>query len=273
MIVRVCYALLAIGLLTLAGVFAVRLHGGRHRVLPVVEAPAEVAGSSCDAGIEKARELTKSAALDRARLVYLWLLSHCDNSPVLPDAMLEAGSFFGHLLHQPREAQLVYQQFLRRFPTHPAAGDVLYHLARLEIERGDYAAAVAHLTTLAQRYPNSWHDESAKFLAAKAAQMLASDKRSRHTLVGQLKQLIPNNLVSLLALLTALGPTVIQAVSRVRESAQSGVRTRWTVPALVIGLTALNYVINNVDSARQNRLLMEKLDHLAGGAVQAQADE
>jgi tetratricopeptide (TPR) repeat protein len=273
MIARVCYALLAIGLLMLAGVFAFRLYRGRQRVLPVVEAPAEVAGRSCDEGIEKARELTKRAALDRARLVYLWLLSHCDNSPVLPDAMLEAGSLFGHLLHQPREARLVYQQFLRRFPTNPEAGDVTYHLARLEIERGDYTAAIAHLTTLAQRYPNSWHEESGKFLAAKAAEMLAAEKRSRRTFFGQLKQLVPNNLVSLLALLTALGPTVIQTVAKLRESAKSGTRTRWAVPAIVVGLTALNYVMNNVDSGRQNRLLMEKLDHLAGGAVQAQASE
>jgi hypothetical protein len=273
MIARVGYTLLAIGLLTLAGVFAFRLHRGRQRVLPVVEAPAEVAGRSCEQGIEKARDLTKSAALERARLIYLWLLSHCDNSSVLPDAMLEAGSLFGHLLHQPREARLVYQQFLRRFPNHPEAGDVTYHLARLEIERGNYTAAVAHLTTLAQRYPDSWHEESAKFLAAKAAEMLAAEKRSRHTVLGQLRQLVPNNLVSLLALLTALGPTVIQTVSKLRESAKTGLHRRWALPTLIVGLTVLNYVVNNVDSARQNQLLMEKLDRLGGGTVQAEANE
>ena len=273
MIARLGYILLAIALLTLAGVFAFRLHRGRPRVLPVVEAPAEIAGRSCEEAIEKARELTKSAALKRARLAYLWLLSHCDNSPVLPDAMLEAGSLFGHLLHQPREAQLVYQQFLRRFPNHPEAGDVTYHLARLEIERGNYTAAIAHLTTLAQRYPDSWHEESAKFLAVKAAEMLAAEKRSRHTFLGQLKQLVPNNVVSLVALLTALGPTLIQTVSKLRESVKSGVRIRWAMPTLIVGLTALNYVINNVDSARQNQSLMEKLDRLTGGAVQTEANE
>ena len=273
MIARVCYALLAVGLLTLAGSFAVRLHRGRQQALPVVEAPPEVAGRSCEAGIEKARELTKSAALDRARSVYLWLLSHCDDSSVLPQVMLEAGSLFGHLLNQPREARLVYEQFLRRFPTHPEAGDVTYHLARLEIERGDYTAAVAHLTTLAQRYPNSWHEESAKFLAVKAAEMLAAEKRTRRTFFGQLKQLVPNNFASLLALLTALGPSVIQTVTKAREAAKEGLRGRWAVPSVIIGLTLLNYVINNVDSARQNRQLLEKLDRLTKGGVQAEASQ
>jgi tetratricopeptide (TPR) repeat protein len=273
MIARVWYAVLAGGLLVLAGTFAVRLHRGRQQALPVVEAPAEIAGRSCEEAIGTARQLTKSGALDRARLVYLWLLSDCDTSPVLPDAMLEAGSLFGHLLQQPREARLVYAQFLRRFPTNPEAGDVTYHLARLEIERGDYTAAVAHLTTLAQRYPDSWHEESAKFLAAKAAEMLAAEQRSRRTVFGQLAQLVPNNWVSVLALLTALGPTVIQSVTKARESAESTARSRWTMPSVIIGLTLLNFVINNVDSAQQTRALMEKLDELASSAAQLGASQ
>lgn len=273
MITRVCYAVLAVVLLVLAGTFAVRLRRGGQHALPIVDTPAEVAGRSCEEGINTARQLTKSGTFDRARLVYLWLLQHCDNSPVLPDAMLEAGSLFGHLLHQPREARLVYAQFLRRFPTNPEAGDVTYHLARLEIERGDYTAAVAHLTTLAQRYPESWHEESAKFLAAKAAEMLEAEKRRRRTIFGQLAQLVPNNVVSLLALLTALAPTVIQSVDKVRESAPSEWRRRWAMPSLIIGLTLLNYIINNVDSARQNRMLMEKLDSLARGAAQVEASQ
>ena len=266
MIARVGYALLALGLLALAGTFALRQHWARQPALPVVEAPAEIAGLSCEQALEKGRELTKGGALERARGVYLWLVSHCNNSPVLPDALLEAGSLFGHLLHQPREARLVYQQFLRRFPDNPEAGNVTYNLARLEIERGDYTAAVAHLTAMAQRYPDSWHEESAKFLAAKAAEMLAADKHSRRTVLGQLAQLIPNNVISLIALLTALGPTVIQTVSKVRESAKSATRTGWVMPTVIIGLTLLNYIMNNIDSARQNRILMEKLDRLAGVA-------
>ncbi len=237
--------------------------------MPVVEAPAEVAGRSCEQGIAKARELTTSAAFDRARLVYLWFLRHCKSSASLPEAMLEAGSLLGHLAYQPREAQRVYAEFLRRFPAHPEAGTATYHLARLEIDAGDYTAAVGHLTALAQRYPHSWHEESAKFLAAKAAEMLAADRHRRRTVLGQLTELIPNNLVSLLALLTAIGPSVSQTLSKARgESPSHRPRVRWVIPSLIVGLTLLNYLINNVDSARRNRIVMDKLDRLAAVGVQ-----
>jgi len=272
MIARVCYALLAVSLLTLAAIFAVRVSRARHHGLPNVEPSAEVAGQSCEQAAETARTLTKAAAFDRARLAYLWILSHCDDSPVLPDAMLESGSLFGHLLDKPHDAQLVYESFLHRFPDHPEAGDVTFHLARLEIDAGNYAAAVAHLTTLAQQYPNSWHEESAKFLASRAAEMLAAERHSRRTVFGQLAQFVPNNLASLLVLLTAVGPSVIQTVHRARGESASD-RSKWMIPTIVIGLTVLNYTINNVDSARRNRMLMEKLDRLAAASVQPQRDQ
>jgi outer membrane protein assembly factor BamD (BamD/ComL family) len=268
MIARVCYALLAVSLLTLAAVFAVRVSRARHHGLPNVEPSADVAGQSCEQAAKTAQTLTKGAAFDRARLAYLWILSHCDNSPVLPDAMLQAGSLFGHLMNEPHEAQRVYETFLHRFPDHPETGDVIFHLARLEIDAGDYSAAVAHLTTLAKRYPNNWHEESAKFLASRAAEMLAAERHSRRTVLGQLAQFIPNNLASLLVLLTAVGPSVIQTVHKARGESASE-RSKWMVPTIVIGLTILNYTINNVDSARRNKLLMEKLDRLAA-AVQPQ---
>lgn len=274
MIARVCYALLAFALLALTAIFAVRVYRERRESLPVVQAPPEVAGQSCAAAIETARHLTKSGALDRARLAYLWLLGHCESSPTLPHAMLEAGSLFGHLLRQPREAQRVYEEFLRRFPSHPEAGDVTYHLARLEIDSEDYTAAVAHLTLLAQRYPDSWHEESAKFLAVKATEMLTAQRRKRRTILGQVAALVPTNLVSVLALLTALGPSIIQTVSKTRQESGSGrPRSRWVMATLVIALTLLNYVINNVDSARRNRVLMEKLDRLAAVSVPSRGSQ
>ena len=268
---RVGYGILAGGLLLLAGIFGVRACNQRARGLPDVAAPAEIAGRSCEEGVEKARQLTKTRALEQARLAYLWLLKHCDHSPVLADAMLEGGSLFGHLLHRPREAQLAYEEFLRRFPTHAEAADATFHLARLELDAGDYTSAVAHLTVLAQRFPTSSHEESAKFLAAKAAEMLAAERRSRRTATGQLAELVPNNLISLLALVTALGPSLIQTVSKARQSDRTDTWSRWMMPSVIVGLTLLNFLFNNIDSARRNRLLVQKLDRLAGTSIGSEA--
>ena len=267
MITRVGYALLAVGLLTLAAIFVIPAFTDRPHGFPKVDASAEVAGQSCEQATQTAAALTKDAKLDRARLAYLWILSHCDAAPVLPDAMLQAGSLFAYRMNEAHDAQLVYEEFLRRFPDHAEAGDVTFNLARLEIDGGDYSAAIAHLTMVAQRYPTSWHEESAKFLAMRAAEMLTADRHSRRTVFGQLAQFIPNNFASVLLLLTAVGPSVIQTVHKARGESVSE-RAKWMIPAIIIGLTVLNYTINNVDSARRNKLLMEKLDRLAAPSVQ-----
>jgi hypothetical protein len=89
--------------------------------------------------------------------------------------------------------------------------------------------------------------------------MLAANQRSQRTATGQLWALVPNNVVSLLAVLAAIGPSAIQTM---RQARRESARWRWMVPALVVGLTLLNSIINNVDNARRNALVMEKLDRL-----------
>jgi tetratricopeptide (TPR) repeat protein len=260
MIRQISYALLTLALLALAAAFGLQKISRRSQSLPTAQLPAELAGRPCEHVLDKARELTKSAP-GRARPVYLWMLSHCDGSPVLPGIMLEAGSLFGHLLHQPREAQEVYEDFLRRFPNHPQADDATYHLAKLEIDAGDYTAAVAHLTALAERYPNSPHQESAKFLASKAAETLAGKRHAFWTLSGQASSMIPNNPFSFVILLIAVGPVVIDWVGRAKRE------RRWLLPSIVIALTLLNYVINNFEAIQRNAQLVERFVRLAAPGV------
>jgi hypothetical protein len=92
--------------------------------------------------------------------------------------------------------------------------------------------------------------------------MLASERRSRGTATGQLSALVPNNLFSVLALLIAIGPSAIQTLRQAKRESASGRFWRWAVPALVIALMLLNGAINNIDNARRNTLVMEKLDRL-----------
>jgi hypothetical protein len=270
MVARIGYATFALLLVVLAGVFAVRLLRGRPERLPAVAAPAEIAGRPCDEAAGIARELTRERVLDRARLAYLWIVTNCDGAAALPDAMLAGASLLGYLVNQPSEARLVYEDFLRRFPMHADVPQALYHLAKLEIDAGHYAAAVARLTSLADRYPHSAHEQSAKFLASKAAEMLATEQQSRRTLLGQIAELVPNNIVSFLALIAALGPSVIQVVTRARGDAGAPMRLRWVMPTVVVGLTVLNYTLNNIEGARRNRMLMEKLDRLVALSPAAQ---
>jgi len=270
MVRRLTYTALTGALVLLVILFATRLWGRRQTSLPNVELPRELSGLSCPDALARARMLTRQPALERARVAYLWIVGHCDDPTVLADGLLETGALLGYLMQRPNEARRAYGTFLQRFPGNAGTAEVTYNLARLEIDGGDYAAAVAHLTELAQRFPNSEHEASAKFLAGKAAEMLAADRRARQSLLGRVTAVIPNNFFSLLALLAAIGPSVIQALRQSHGASETKrPRQRWLVPALIVGLTLLNYIINDVRSAQQNRLVMEKLDRLLAVGVRS----
>jgi hypothetical protein len=103
--------------------------------------------------------------------------------------------------------------------------------------------------------------------------MLEADRRSQRTLAGQVAALVPNNPFSALALLVAIAPSLIQTLRQGRRDAASGsVRWPWLVPAVVVGLTLVNSAINNVDNARRNALVMEKLDQLLEAQAQVPGD-
>jgi hypothetical protein len=267
---RIGYALLTALPALLIVVFVARSCGRDRAALPsVAERPEVIAGLPCDAALSAARQLVKGGALEHAQTAYLWIVEHCDDPSLLPDALLEAGSLFGHLLDRPQLAAAAYATFLRLFPTHEGAADATYHLAKLEIDAGNYAAAVAHLTALTRRYPAGRHAESARFLAGEAAEMLAADRRSQRTVAGQVSALVPNNLLSVLALMVAIAPSVIQTVRQAkRDTASGAVRWPWLVPAIVILLTLFNSALNNIDNARRNTLVMDKLDRLLEAQAQ-----
>ncbi len=259
---RLGYALLTIALVALVLLFGARAWRTHRETLPAVAQPSELLGQSCAGDLQTARELVWRDDLDAARTAYLWLIGRCGDSPVLPDALLEAGALFGFRMQRAEEAQRAYETFLRRFADHPGAGDAMYHLAQLEIDSGDYASAVAHLTSLAERDPSGPHEESARFLAARAAEILAADRRVQRSASGQIAALVPNNVFSMLALLVAIGPSAIQTLRQARRESPGATPWRWLIPTTVIALTLLNSIINNVDNARRNALVMEKLDRL-----------
>jgi hypothetical protein len=58
-----------------------------------------------------------------------------------------------------------------------------------------------------------------------------------------------------------------------RDSAGGAVRWPWLVPAVIVGLTLFNSTLNNVDNARRNTLVMEKLDRLLEAQAQVPKDE
>jgi len=242
--------LLGAGLLVLLVAFGAQKWMKREPPLPVVTELQDMDGLSCADGLEKARELSRIAP-DQGRLAYFWLFSQCAESPITAEAMIEAGALLAYHLQKPAEAEQVYARFLDQFPTEPAAADVLLQLAKLQLDKGDYASAVTRLTQLVQDFPDSPHQESARFLADRAAELLAADRQSVRTPLGQLRQMVPNNVGSALMLLMGFIPvvyTATNAAQRLRETQRAGVKL---LIALVIVCIFTNFFINNFKKAQQ----------------------
>lgn len=243
-------AIVGIGVLVLLIAFGVERWRPRVSPLPVVTELAGMDGLSCTEGLGRARELVR-AAPEEARLAYFWLLNHCEHSPELPEVLIEAGALLAYHLQKPEEARQVYREFLERFPTDQSGADVLLQLAKLDLDAADYPAAVSRLTQLTQQYPGSQHQESAQFLANRAAEMLAADRQSVRTPLGQLRQMVPNNVASALMLLIGFIPVVYTASNAAQKLKQTQRTGGKLVIALVIVCIITNFVINNFKKAQQ----------------------
>lgn len=244
----VWYAIAAALVAALLVPLALQMYASRDRPLPVVTDMPENLGLTCEEVLQNARELAISDP-GKARQTYLFFFHLCPDTAEMPHAMIEAASLLSYRLESPREARRVYTEFLGRFPTHPDASAAMLQLAKLELDAGNYASAVAHLTRLTNRYPNSLHEESARYLAERAAEMLASDRQSPWTILGQIRQLVPNNFKSILAILVALVPFAAKAIHRY----VSGPRTGKSLALLLLLLVCLitNYFMNIVERSKQ----------------------
>lgn len=253
---RIASVLLAAILVAILVVFGFRAYGNRDRPLPSVTALPEMEGLSCPQGLEESRELSKNSP-ERAESAYFWLIAHCTDDSVAPEAFLEVGSLLTYRLKKSQTARSTYSEFLRRFPNHASADVVLLNLAQLELDDADYESAVSHLTQLAKRYPDSLYRDSAAFLAGKAEEMLVEDQRSTWTLVGQIDQLVPNNTISFLLVLT----TAIPAIMGAFKTWDGEERTRRnTVKLLAVLVCVLvSSFINYLDKSKQETRVSEEI--------------
>jgi tetratricopeptide (TPR) repeat protein len=254
-------SVLGAGLLVLLGAFVVKTWMQREQPLPVVTELPGMDGLSCDDGLSRARDLARPSP-EEARLAYFWLFNRCADSAVLPDVMIEAGALLAYHLQKPAEARQIYAAFLERFPSDAAAADVMLQLAKLALDDGDYATAVTYLTDLVQRYPDSTHEESAQFLAERAAEMLAVDRQTVRTPLGQMRQFVPNNAVSVLMLAMGFVP-VLYTAGNAAQKLKSAQRTSVKLLlALVIFCIFTNFFINNFKKAQQIEQLDTKISAL-----------
>lgn len=125
------------------------------------------------AAVRRMVALTPRWAADRLQDLYLRLPALPPKDPRF-ETDPEAGALFyrarhHHVLLRGAEAGAGYQEFLRRYPEHPATDHVLYYLGLLQFSQlQDAAAAIETLGQLLERYPTTVWANEATYLLARA---------------------------------------------------------------------------------------------------------
>jgi TolA-binding protein len=74
-----------------------------------------------------------------------------------------------HVVLRGDDARAAYEEFLRRYPEHPATDHVLYYLGLVQFsQRRDAEAAIRTLEQLFERYPGTVWGHEATYLLARA---------------------------------------------------------------------------------------------------------
>ena len=116
--------------------------------------------------VRRVAELTPRWVADRLQDLYLWLPAMPIEDPRFAGDPAPARLFFRarhhHVLLRAREAAAEYQEFLRRYPGHPATDHVLYYLGLLQLSQlREAETAVATFGQLLERFPRTvWGDEA-----------------------------------------------------------------------------------------------------------------
>jgi hypothetical protein len=123
--------------------------------------------------VRRVAELTPRWVADRLQDLYLWLPAMPIEDPRFVGDPAPARLFFRarhhHVLLRAREAAAEYQEFLRRYPGHPATDHVLYNLGLLQLSQlGQAETASVTFGQLLERFPRTVWSNEAVYLQARA---------------------------------------------------------------------------------------------------------
>ena len=122
------------------------------------------------AAVRRMVALTPRWAADRLQDLYLRLPALPLQDPRFASDPAAAALFFRarhyHVLLRGDDARAAYEEFLRRYPEHPAADHVLYYLGLVQLSQlQDAEAAILVLEQLLERFPRTvWGGEAAYLL-------------------------------------------------------------------------------------------------------------
>ena len=217
--------------------------------------------------LTKALELAREGKTELALELYRTVVDTVDDPERQAEALFLWASALGQSMDQNARARQLFEQLTKAYPQSRFADNAHYSLGLLAVETGALRRAVYHFTYLIEHYPQSERLEEAKLMARHVSQRLVEGWRGVSHLslpVSIVMNLLPNNLISLLALLTAVGGPLVWVLLGYLESPQRReVLKRSTIAKVMLLLFVMlivsNYFLNRHQSQQDSQQLMMRL--------------
>jgi tetratricopeptide (TPR) repeat protein len=231
-----------------------------------VELPPALRQLSPDQKLTTALTLLREGKSELGLELYHTVVQTAGNPEIEAEALFLWASAVGQSLNQPDRAREIYQRLATVYPRSRFADNAHYSLGILSFEAGDLRQAVYHFTYLIENYPQSERLEDAKLMARNVSQRLVEGWHGRTQINLPLSVLIgflPNNLLSLLLLLTAVGGPLVWLLLGYLESPQRReILTRSTITKVMLVLFVVFTITNHLLNQHQNRRESQQLREL-----------
>jgi len=217
--------------------------------------------------MERADEYLREGRYVLAYHAFNNIISHAKNPLHKARATFLVATSLCNFLNRPKTSIAVFKQLIRDYPKSEYIDDAYYYLGMIYLNENRLKEAIYYFTYLIDNFPQSGQLSNATFLAQKCAKMLVEQKeiqKKRGLDVSISAHFLPNNIISLLAFLSALLIPIVWILIGFYESEHKmktlkTSRKIWIMMIILTFLLSLNYFANQAKSQRDYMNLVNAL--------------
>lgn len=217
--------------------------------------------------MKKAEEYLNQKKYIFAYYAYRHIASHSKDLQLKAKATFFTGTLLCNFLNRPKTSIAIFKQLIRDYPKSEYIDDAYYYLGMIYLNENRLKEAIYYFTYLIDNFPHSNQLSNARFLAQKCAKMLVEQKeiqKKRGLDVSISAHFLPNNVISLLAFLSALLIPIVWILIGFYESEHKmktlkTSRKIWIMMIILTFLLSLNYFANQAKSQKDYMNLVNAL--------------
>ena len=248
--------------------------GGGEQAVPPVPLSAEFLAMNDDEQFDYAGEALGQGRSQEAYAAYAHLAQHAAEPDRREEAELLQAGLLARDLDRPKTARAMYAQLAERSPAGPWAQAALMRKAVVELDLGHWDYAARTLERFQVAYPDSPLRDQAAVLVARCREVAEEEAalRAREPVAAKVTATtLPNNYVSLVALLSSVGAPIVWLLigfhgSPERSNQLRSSRRLWGMLFLFVSLLVVNFLTNNYENQQTTREILRALSALAMGS-------